>query len=243
MYNHLPTWQIFVLDHFVFHWVPVVALMGFDLFLYYAGLWKKCKISSSQIPVTWSNILYTVLRNQLISIPIIYASVQSGFFNNPHNWYQVPRFLIAFMYTEILFYYIHRLLHTKMFYRFHRDHHKWSHPSAVAALYSHPVEHVLTNLLPAVIPGYLAGMSEITVRIWHILALTNAVIIAHGGYTLSCNTHDYHHQYIKYNYGVIGILDYVHGTNYSPYSSSSSNRKLPSSSVKDHIRSKDHLED
>ncbi len=54
-----------------------------------------------------------------------------------------------------------------------------------------------------------------SVWIWFTLALTNS-LLAHTGYHLpffpSNEAHDYHHLSFNQCFGIIGILDFVHGT-------------------------------
>jgi methylsterol monooxygenase len=50
---------------------------------------------------------------------------------------------------EISFYYTHRLFHSPMFYKYiHKKHHEWKAPIAIAAMYAHPLEHIVSNLMP-----------------------------------------------------------------------------------------------
>jgi len=84
----------------------------------------------------------------------------------------------------------------------------------ISTLYAHPLEHAITNILTIIVSGYIAGLSFTMIRIWHILALSNGILIAHGGYKWwkYNNLHDLHHRYKSYNYGALGFLDNFHGT-------------------------------
>ena len=56
--------------------------------------------------------------------------------------------LLVFI-EEVGFYYSHLLLHTKTLYKHvHKVHHQWTAPVGLTAVYAHPLEHLVSNLLP-----------------------------------------------------------------------------------------------
>ncbi|KAK3785829.1 hypothetical protein RRG08_050847 [Elysia crispata] len=117
---------------------------------------------------------------------------------------------------EIGFYYTHRMFHHPRIYRFiHKKHHEWTAPIGLVAIYAHPVEHALSNLLPVALGPILLGSHLATAWMFWALALFSTTV-AHCGYHLpllpSPEAHDYHHLKFNQNFGVLGVLDRLHGT-------------------------------
>jgi sterol desaturase/sphingolipid hydroxylase (fatty acid hydroxylase superfamily) len=126
----------------------------------------------------------------------------------------------CFLLREIIFYHVHRLLHHPLFYtRFHKQHHRFTTPIALASQYSHPVEHVLANIIPIAAPARLFGLHIITFWVFMTCGIAQATI-AHCGYETSSlfgwkpGVHDAHHELFSVNYGLFGLLDMVYGTRY-----------------------------
>jgi len=180
---------------------------------------KAYPISKAQL---W-DLLKVLAQNQLMAIPLLYLT----FYNDKRNgfvletelpsiWTCVRDFLVFVGVREITFYYSHRLLHHPYFYkRIHKKHHTWISPIAIAAAYCHPIEHILSNVLPIAIGPAIMKSHTILLWIW-ICYATFETLTVHSGFHLpllkSSEFHDYHHLKFNYNYGVLGVLDYIHGT-------------------------------
>lgn len=127
--------------------------------------------------------------------------------------------VFSILLEEVIFYYSHRLLHHRLLYKhFHKKHHEWTAPIGITAIYCTPVEHVLSNVLPTALGPALIGSHPIVHWLWAVLSASYGVIV-HSGYHLpflpSPEMHDFHHLRFNENYGIIGLMDWLHGTDAS----------------------------
>jgi len=64
---------------------------------------------------------------------------------------------------EVLFYYIHRDLHHSSIYQYtHKTHHLFPCPVTWTSQYAHPVEHLLANIMPIMLPPILLKSHQVT---------------------------------------------------------------------------------
>jgi sterol desaturase/sphingolipid hydroxylase (fatty acid hydroxylase superfamily) len=170
------------------------------------------------------NVLWCVFFNQIIvGLPSTFIMYWAMSWRGFPALRELPTFhwvlyelAVHILVEEAAFYYSHRLLHNRHLYKIiHKQHHEWTAPIAVTAIYCHPIEHLFSNLLPPFLGVFIMGSHVATAWLWFTLALLST-LNAHSGYHLpffpSPEAHDFHH--LKFNncFGVLGVLDRLHGT-------------------------------
>jgi sterol desaturase/sphingolipid hydroxylase (fatty acid hydroxylase superfamily) len=110
---------------------------------------------------------------------------------------------------EVTFYISHRILHLRRIYpQVHYIHHQMQHTVAFGGVYAHPVEFILSNLIPSAVGTLLTTPSYYTLYSWSIF-LAFYVTTVHCGYG---GMHIEHHWFNKNNYSLFGIMDYLFDT-------------------------------
>lgn len=146
------------------------------------------------------------------------------------NWWTGPLFLgLSLILYDTWFYWIHRLLHLKPFYRFHALHHKsvaptvWSnhHETITEAFLNQAFYLILPFILP--IPWQMLIVQKIYDQISGMLGHAGFEHFAspanRSPFPLASTVfHDQHHAYFSYNYGhTFSIWDRLMGTLYPRY--------------------------
>uniref|UniRef100_A0A8C6T227 Fatty acid hydroxylase domain containing 2 n=1 Tax=Neogobius melanostomus TaxID=47308 RepID=A0A8C6T227_9GOBI len=163
-------------------------------------------------PAKLRNALKTVVFNHMfISGPMVPCGPELPTF----HWALIELGAFALL-EELFFYYSHRLFHQPSLYKtYHKQHHEWTAPIGIVCIYAHPLEHMLSNMLPVALGPVLLGSHLSTTCLWYCLALVSTTV-SHCGYHLpflpSPEFHDFHHLRFNQCFGVLGILDRLHGT-------------------------------
>jgi sterol desaturase/sphingolipid hydroxylase (fatty acid hydroxylase superfamily) len=175
------------------------------------------------IPKLWKVVKQVLINQILVGFPFIYVASRIMKYRG-YDWGpKLPTFQwvifelsICILLEELMFYYSHRFLHHPKVYKYiHKRHHEWTAPIAITAVYSHPIEHILSNYMPVVLGPLVLGSHVATSWLWFSIAILST-LNAHSGYHLpffpSPEAHDFHHLKFNQNFGVLGVLDRLHGT-------------------------------
>ncbi|KAJ5683500.1 hypothetical protein N7462_006665 [Penicillium macrosclerotiorum] len=208
-------------------WIPSIGYLLLDTLA--PAFSQRHKIQPAPKQPTSTDIarcFLVVTQNQILSsvlhLGLIYITEKAGSKSSYRVEASLPAaaelardFLISLLLREAMFYYSHRLLHLPYFYRrIHKKHHKFTAPIALAAQFAHPIEQIFANALPISLPPQLLRSHVLTFWIFLSWELFNTATV-HSGYDFFHNKakmHDLHHEKFNLNYGSIGLLDWVHGT-------------------------------
>jgi len=138
------------------------------------------------------------------------------------DWYNLPSkarlsrdIVMWFVVEELMFFYAHRWLHQNktMYQAVHKLHHTWTAPVSYVAMYCHPLEQIMCNILPFVMGPILCGSHMAATAVYFCAGLIHTTAV-HSGYWFCDDKgmHDEHHAKFNVNYGVTGVLDVLHGT-------------------------------
>lgn len=124
----------------------------------------------------------------------------------------VPLLLIFVLVVDVYFYCMHRLMHTNLFYKFHKQHHTEFHGAiASSGLDSGLIEHLLVSVGSIFVPLMILKPNQLVI----ILMCTYAGISSassHSGYP-HARRHYLHHVHKNVNYGTgLYLMDFVMGT-------------------------------
>ena len=102
----------------------------------------------------------------------------------------------------------------------HKVHHEFTAPNAFAAVYCHPIELVVADFLPLGFGPFCVNAHVYTFFVWGVFAVLGTQTHHCGfkwpwsGWDHQPDFHDLHHEKFNGNYGNLGFLDRLHGTEF-----------------------------
>ncbi|CZR68095.1 probable C-4 sterol methyl oxidase [Phialocephala subalpina] len=207
-------------------WVPATIYLSIDLL--FPVFSRRHKIQSERRQPSWRQIRHCVgyvglneVIGAVIQVLLRYIfGLNKSLFVITRDFPSLSTIVFDFIYgllaREISFYYIHRAFHHPRIYGYiHKKHHKFTAPMAFSAQYAHLVEHIAANMIPIVVPLALRRANLFSFGIFVAFELWEAAA-DHSGYDFvklpPAQIHDLHHEKFRVNYGTLGIMDWIHGT-------------------------------
>jgi sterol desaturase/sphingolipid hydroxylase (fatty acid hydroxylase superfamily) len=139
----------------------------------------------------------------------------------------ISQIAICMIIEDFFFYLSHRLLHTDYFYsKIHKIHHEFKESVSISAIYAHPIEYIMGNILPSSIAPLLLGnkMHMMTYLVYIVMVLHESHD-GHSGYSFSwcphrvipmtfdADFHIFHHWKFRGNYAnYFSLWDKFFGT-------------------------------
>lgn len=134
----------------------------------------------------------------------------------PSAWEVVVQLIQGNLIFDVLFYYLHQLLHTPLMYRYiHWKHHSFDPPVGIAGVYAHPVEYILIATGALVLAMAVQGAHVLTTAIWGVYVMFVTTWLHTGSDLFWLANHDGHHLRSNKNLGAVGVMDWIHGTSIS----------------------------
>ncbi|KAG5401691.1 hypothetical protein IGI04_016298 [Brassica rapa subsp. trilocularis] len=228
--------QLACIGSFIVH-ETVFFLSGLPyIFLERTGLLSTYKIQTKHnTPEAQGKcIAWLLFYHSCVNFPLMLFSYRVFKFMGMRSSFPLPswkvvsaQILFFFIIEDFVFYWGHRILHTKWLYKnVHSVHHEYATPFGLTSEYAHPAEILFLGFATFIGPA-LTGPHLITLWLWLVLRVIETVE-AHCGYHFpwspsnflplygGADFHDYHHRllYTKSgNYSSTFVyMDWIFGT-------------------------------
>jgi len=192
----------------------------------------QLKIQDSKVssrPPMW-RCIRNLARTSFVLLPIFALPIGLTLRMDPElpgAWEMFSHIVVAVLFNEILFFYGHWLMHANKFLykNVHKVHHEFKSPCAMAAIYCHPAEFLISDMFP--LGAGLCGINGHAYLgiVWTVFAVMATqthhcgirwpwIDFFSAGAEAQPNYHDFHHEKFSFNYGAMGWLDDLHGTSW-----------------------------
>ena len=200
--------------HILGFWLPGLLCTAFP----YLGIGVKLQPKRYTDPFEGiALVIANCFIGLAIAIPVIINLLPSVYAPIPPAATIARDVLVFLMIEEFLFFHFHFLAHRSPFiYRhIHKLHHRFTSPTAFHVLYTHPIEHVMVNILPLLLGPVLMASHHVLAILWLAVGQLSS-LVAHSGYLIPLiptnPLHDFHHEHFTGNFGVLGFFDFLYGT-------------------------------
>lgn len=222
MNNHYSRVQIACIGSILVHEVFFVIL-NVPLFLaQFVPFLQRYKVQQDK-PETYDNQMKAfrliLFSHVFIDMPFICGTyIFTEFFNIPFSWDTMPhwssvmgRIIISMVMEDTWHYFLHRIMHSKRFYKHcHKVHHTFQAPFSIAAEYAHPLETLILGM-GTMWGVLLLGNHLVVIWGWTLVRMLESYDV-HSGYEFPFNPlhlipfyggtrfHDFHHKNFTGNY-------------------------------------------
>lgn len=124
--------------------------------------------------------------------------------------------IVGYIFADVMYYSIHRVLHWKFFFRhIHRLHHETHQSGPLTALDVHPLEYVFAQMSTELMSSWVVGATLPELCFLSSVAKVFAMY-SHSRSDekawISVMEHETHHRDGRHNFGVTGMMDWACGT-------------------------------
>lgn len=160
----------------------------------------------NKIDIIFSNVfIYLPLS---LYILLTFQPIESTHYSFFHEFFHI---ILNVFFGEIWFYTLHRISHTKYFYKYHKIHHEVIDTLGIFALYAHPLDAIIVNVGSVYALHLILQFSALQVYLIATFAIINTVIKSHSGKKRNLS-HQIHHLKFNVNYGLNLFMDYLFNT-------------------------------
>jgi fatty acid hydroxylase domain-containing protein 2 len=211
--------------------MTIPALLGSKFWKIQQNRWLDIKMLMQSLPLISFNYVLAGVTLPAMALCVLPDSCYD-FSALPDTYILVRDGIVWLLAEEILFFYSHRFFHVNKaaYARIHKIHHTWTAPVAWVAMYCHPVEQLVSNILPLAIGPLICHSHVASIAVYVAGGLFHTCAV-HSGYWICDDNgmHDYHHEKFNVNFGMSGAMDYIYGTYQLP-SSARLTQQTPSKS-------------